>query len=278
MSQFSTVTTEAAARPALRVIELGVMSYGEVLELQRSLAKQRIAGEIAHDVLLLVEHPHVVTLGRAYKGSTLTASRQYLSSRGVELFEVERGGDVTYHGPGQLVGYPIFDLKRHRQDLHWYLRKVEESLIVALRAFGIEGWRNSGYTGVWVGDDARDKREDASGAGSVGSSPLDTPPRKIASIGVHARDWVTWHGFALNVSTDLSFFDLMVPCGIDQVRMTSIAKERASTEVGVAEVGRRVASAFAQVFDHQTEPITLGGDRSGLGLTESGDLGEKRTN
>src|SRR5204863_9075804 len=117
------------------------------------------------------------------------------------LFDVERGGDVTFHGPGQLVGYPIIDLKRHKQDLHWYLRQLERALISTLSDFGISAERNPGYTGVWTGG------------------------RKIASIGVHARDWVTWHGFALNVTTDLSYFDTIVPCGIDGVVMTSIEKQ-----------------------------------------------------
>lgn len=240
-------------RPELRVMELGLMPYAEALELQRSIAKQRIAGEITHDVLMLVEHPHVVTLGRSYKGATLTASPDLLRARGVEVFEVERGGDVTYHGPGQLVGYPIFDLKQHKQDLHWYLRQVEESLIVALRDYGLEGWRNTGYTGVWVGDPLGEHTTAAEpGAGPQPSGA--SGPRKIASIGVHARDWVTWHGFALNVTTDLSYFDLMVPCGIDQVHMTSVATERRDLSVGVAQVGQRVARAFAEVFAHQSEP------------------------
>lgn len=254
MTDSAAVLHEPTRRPALRVLELGVARYGEVLELQRSIARQRIAGEIDHDVLLLVEHPHVITLGRAYKGSTLTASPDFLREKGVELFEVERGGDVTYHGPGQLVGYPIFDLKQHRQDLHWYLRQVEEALIVALRGLGIEGWRNKGYTGVWVGP-----QPEGEGTAETGSSS----PRKIASIGVHARDWVTWHGFALNVITDLSFFDLMIPCGISQVNMTSVAEERPETATSVSDVGRRVARAFAEVFDHFPEPVSLGSDRIG---------------
>ena len=143
----------------------------------------------------------MVTLGRSSKHEHLLASPALLAARGVELHEVERGGDVTFHGPGQLVGYPIIDLKRHTQDLHWYLRQVEAALIRALAPFGIAGERNRGFTGVWTGG------------------------RKVASIGVHARDWVTWHGFALNVTTDLSYFDLMVPCGISAVEMTSVACE-----------------------------------------------------
>src|ERR1044072_1032059 len=126
------------------------MPYGEGPELQRNIARDRISGAIPQDVLLLVEHPPVVTLGRAAKEKHLVASPKFLQSKGVELFEVERGGDVTFHGPGQLVGYPIIDLKRHRQDLHWYLRKIEEALIVALAELGIAAGRNEGLTGVWT--------------------------------------------------------------------------------------------------------------------------------
>jgi lipoate-protein ligase B len=199
--------------------------YGEALELQRSIAKDRISGAIPQDVLLLLEHPPVVTLGRSSKEKHLMASPDFLASRGVELFEVERGGDVTFHGPGQLVGYPIIDLKRHRLDLHWYLRRIEEALIDTLADYDIPGERNPAYTGVW------------------------TRGTKIASIGVHARDWVTWHGFALNVTTDLSFFDLIVPCGIPGVVMTSIARELGAEEVSGQDVRDRVTAKFADVFD-----------------------------
>lgn len=194
------------ARPPLLVCELGTLPYADALDLQRSVARARSAGAIDADVLLLVEHPPVITLGRGSKDSHLVASPALLESSGVERFEVDRGGDVTFHGPGQLVGYPIFDLKRHKQDLHWYLRQLEEALIRGVAPFGIVGSRNPGYTGVWVND------------------------RKLASIGVHARDWVTWHGFALNVTTDLSWFDLIVPCGIVGVTMTSLAHEIAQTQ------------------------------------------------
>ena len=201
------------------------MPYGEALELQRSIARDRISGAISQDVLLLMEHPPVVTLGRSSKEKHLVASPEFLQTHGVELFEVERGGDVTFHGPGQLVGYPIIDLKRHRQDLHWYLRKIEEALINTLADYGIPGERNPSYTGVW------------------------TRGKKIASIGVHARDWVTWHGFALNVTTDLSFFDLIVPCGITGVVMTSIARELGSEEISAQDVRDRVSAKFAEAFD-----------------------------
>src|SRR5918992_1753397 len=185
----------------LWIVALGERPYGEVLDLQREMARVRISGELAQDVLLLVEHPPVVTLGRSAKERHLMLSRGALAARGIEVHEVERGGDVTFHGPGQLVGYPIVDLKRHRQDLHWYLRQVEEALIDALDDLGVVAGRHHGLTGVW------------------------TSGRKIASIGVHARDWVTWHGFALNVTTDLTYFDLIVPCGIQAVTMTSVARE-----------------------------------------------------
>jgi len=179
----------------LEVVEAGVVPYAEALAWQRSLAQARIEGRLPHDVLLLLEHPAVVTLGRNSRAA-------HLRGEGVAVFEVERGGDVTYHGPGQLVGYPILDLTGYRQDLHWYLRTLEQALIDALTELGIPAERHAGYTGVW------------------------TTGRKIASIGVHVKQWVTWHGFALNVTTDLSAFDRIVPCGIPGVVMTSLARER----------------------------------------------------
>jgi lipoyl(octanoyl) transferase len=214
----------------LWVVDLGTVPYGEALELQRSLARERISGAIPEDMLLLLEHPPVVTLGRSAKARNLVSTADFLTSRGVELFEVERGGDVTFHGPGQLVGYPIIDLKRHKVDLHWYLRQVEEALIRTLAAYSIPAERNVGFTGVW------------------------TKGRKIASIGVHARDWVTWHGFALNVNTDLSYFDLIIPCGIDGVTMTSIDKEidhsdSQLTKPTVEAASEIVARTFGELFD-----------------------------
>lgn len=219
--------------PSLHIVRLGTRAYAEVLELQREIARARISGAIAEDVLLLVEHPPVVTLGRSAKDCHLAVSPELLAARGVDLFEVERGGDITFHGPGQLVGYPIVDLKRHRQDLHWYLRQVEESLIRGLAPFGVHGSRVPGLTGVWVEQD---------------TAGLPHAPRKIASIGVHARGWVTWHGFALNVHTDLSYFDLMVPCGIQGVTMTSVALESAQDNPSFAAVADAVAGAVAEVF------------------------------
>ena len=218
----------------LLVANLGLRPYAEVLELQRDMARARISGELPQDLLLLVEHHPVVTLGRSAKEQHLVVPRGLLAHRGVELFEVERGGDVTFHGPGQLVGYPIVDLRRHKQDLHWYLRQLEEALIRAVAHYGITAERNAPYTGVW------------------------TRGRKLASIGVHARDWVTWHGFALNVTTDLSYFDLIVPCGIQSVTMTSIEREIVGTasNPSVSEVGSVVAASFGDVFS--LEPRHVG--------------------
>ena len=208
----------------LLIRDLGLAPYDDVWALQKELARQRIAGELAHDTLLLVQHPPVVTLGRSTKGDNLNISDALLVARGVERFDIERGGDATFHGPGQLVGYPIIDLRQHTQDLHWYLRQVEESLIVALAEVGLAASRVPKYTGVWIED------------------------RKIASIGVHARDWVTRHGFALNVDTDLSYFDLFVPCGIANVVMTSTTRELGSAAPSLDAMKRFTTSAFGTVF------------------------------
>jgi lipoyl(octanoyl) transferase len=219
----------------LWVADLGRQPYAETLDLQRELARARITGELAQDVLLLVEHPPVVTLGRSAKEGNLVVGRGALAGRGIEVHEVERGGDVTFHGPGQLVGYPIVDLRRHKQDLHWYLRQLEEALIRAVGQYGIAGERNPAYTGVW------------------------TAGRKLASIGVHAREWVTWHGFALNVATDLSFFDLIVPCGIQAVTMTSVERELGGVGAPtLSEMGSTVASAFGDVFSLDPHDIGAG--------------------
>ena len=245
----------------LSVVRLGSVPYGEALELQRQVAQQVITGSIDSDVLLLLEHPPVVTLGRSSKSAHLVASRELLATRGVELFEVERGGDVTFHGPGQLVGYPIVDLKAppHKRDLHWYLRQVEEALIRALGRAGIDGTRSDGYTGVWVSDHGRRQTlpasDDLRGQGGLPEGATADrhgttgPQRKIASIGVHARDWVTWHGFAINVTTDLSFFDLIVPCGIQGVQMTTVSRELGATSrVSVPEFADYVVAAWSDVF------------------------------
>jgi len=207
------------------------MDYDDALALQRETARRRISGDEPNDVLLLVQHPPVVTLGRSAKLSNLLSTPDVLSALGIQLREVERGGDVTVHEPGQLVAYPIVDLKQHKRDLHWYLRQVEEAIILALRQYGLEAVRVPGLTGVWI--------EDATGQ------------RKLASVGVHARDWVTWHGVALNVENDLSTFSHTVPCGIDGVAMSTVALEcrrRGLEAPTLQHVSSAVAGAFTDVF------------------------------
>jgi lipoyl(octanoyl) transferase len=212
------------ARP-LDVRRLGLISYADALELQADLVARRRAGEIP-DTLLLLEHPHVITLGSGAHEENVLVSPQERAARGIELFETGRGGDVTYHGPGQLVGYPILDLKPDRQDLHRYLRDLEEMLIGVLGEFGLEGSRKEGLTGAWVGD------------------------RKVAAIGVRVSSgWITSHGFALNVSTDLSFFGAIVPCGIRDHGVGSISGETGRA-VAMAEAEAAVVRQMGRIFGH----------------------------
>jgi lipoyl(octanoyl) transferase len=209
----------------LDVLRLGRIAYADALELQNQLVAQRRAGEIP-DTLLLLEHPHVITLGSGAHEENVLVSAEERAERGIELFETGRGGDVTYHGPGQLVGYPILDLKPDRQDLHRYLRDLEEMLIGVLGEFGLRGSRKEGLTGVWVDD------------------------RKLAAIGVRVSSgWITSHGFALNVATDLSFFGAIVPCGIRDHGVGSIAEE-VSRPVTLAEAEDAVVRQMARVFGH----------------------------
>ena len=208
-------------------VPLGRRGYREVLELQRTLCRQCVAGALRDDLLLLVEHDPVVTLGRGTRPGSLTLSREALEARGIELFEVERGGDATLHAPGQLVGYPILDLSGWRRDLHWYLRQLEEVLIRGLGALAIGEERNPGKTGVW------------------------TSGRKIASIGIHVKQWVTMHGFALNVLSDLALFDLIVPCGIAGVQMTSVAREVGAKDGLWPRAIDAVTAAFGAVFERE---------------------------
>jgi lipoate-protein ligase B len=222
----------------LDILDLGLTPYDVAWGLQKRAAAARMSGALDQDVLILVEHPPVVTLGRSTKPEHLLAPAEYLAACGIALHDVERGGDVTVHEPGQLVAYPIMDLKRHTKDLHWYLRQVEESVIRALGTFGLDSGRVAGRTGVWRSDAARQ--------------------RKLASIGVHAKDWVTSHGVALNVENDLSTFGHVVPCGIDGVEMTTVARECARASLpypGAASVRRAVAHAMAEVFGLTARPM-----------------------
>jgi lipoyl(octanoyl) transferase len=207
----------------IQVSELGTVGYARALDLQRGLVSRRRRGEIP-DQLLLLQHPHVITLGSSAREENILFDAEERAARGIELFETGRGGDVTYHGPGQLVGYPILDLKPDRQDLHRYVRDLEEVLIRAVADLGVDGWREEGLTGVW------------------------TEGGKVAAIGVRVSSgWITSHGFALNVSTDLSFFQAIVPCGIEDRPVTTLAKELDDTP-DWGRVRDSVLSAFADVF------------------------------
>ena len=208
---------------ALEVQDLGLVPYAEALALQSDLVGRRRAGDIP-DQLLLLQHPHVITLGTASSRAHIVADQSRLQELGIDLVDVGRGGDVTYHGPGQLVGYPILDLEPDRKDVHRYLRDLESVLVHTLGEMGIQGEPVPDLTGVWVDG------------------------RKIAAIGVRVSSgWITSHGFALNVSNDLSFFETIVPCGIQDVSVTSVSQEL-GRPVGVPDILGIVSRAFSEVF------------------------------
>jgi lipoyl(octanoyl) transferase len=210
------------------VVDLSLVPYAPAYELQQRLVAARKAGAIP-DVLLLCEHPHVITLGRNGKREHLRASDHLLRQMNVEFHATDRGGDITYHGPGQLVGYPILNLAEIRRDVAWYVRGLEEAMIRATASFGIAARRVPGLTGVWV---------DVPGA----------RPEKLAAIGVHLSRWVTSHGFAYNISTDLRYFDLIVPCGIPDKKATSLER-LLGRAVKREEVGLEIVARLGEVFD-----------------------------
>jgi lipoyl(octanoyl) transferase len=209
----------------LRVLDAGLVRYADALEMQARLVDERKRGE-GVDTLLYVEHPHVVTLGRNAKEQHVLASPEVLARTGIDFHETDRGGDVTYHGPGQIIGYPILDLREWRRDVRAYFRGVESALIDALSQFGIGAQRNPepGYEGVWVGD------------------------AKVAAIGVHISRWITSHGFALNLDTDLKYFRYIVPCGLTKpvCSMRSLGSKATRDEVQSA-----IAVSFAKTFNYE---------------------------
>jgi lipoate-protein ligase B len=213
-------------KPICWVVNLGLLPYGPACALQSRVVQARKAGAIP-DVLLLCEHPHVITLGRNGKHEHLRASERLLAQMSITFHATDRGGDITYHGPGQIVGYPILDLAQHRRDVRWYVNQLEEVMIRASADFGVTARRVADRHGIWV----------------------DTPSgeEKLAALGVHLSRWVTSHGFAYNVSTDLRYFDLIVPCGIAGKRATSLERvlDRA---VKMEEVRPKLVSHFADVF------------------------------
>jgi len=230
-------------------IDLGFIGYAEAYALQRRVVAARKA-EAIQDVLLLCQHPHVITQGRNGKREHLLAGEQVLRQKGVEFYETSRGGDVTYHGPGQMVGYPILNLAAIRRDVVWYVRMLEEVMIRASADFGVTAARETGKTGVWVAP-SEELRQSAQRTQSSQSSP-----EKLGAIGVHISRWVTSHGFAYNVSTDLRFFDLIVPCGIAGRKATSLEK-LVGHGVDSGEVAPRLAQHFSRVFNLDMQTSSL---------------------
>jgi lipoyl(octanoyl) transferase len=208
----------------IEIRDIGTLDYHAALALQESLVSARKAGEI-QDQLIFVEHPHVVTMGRNSKVSNILASPEVLQATGIALHETNRGGDVTYHGPGQLVGYPILDLNLYKRDVRWYVCAIEKAIIATLAEYGLHGEHIDGLTGVWV-----------SGA-------------KIAAIGVHISRWITSHGFALNIDTDLTYFQYIVPCGLTKP-VTSLRALGVSTTR--ADVIGRFSNHFSNIFDRES--------------------------
>lgn len=230
---------------SIRLVNLGLVPYADALAIQHQLVGARKRGE-GQDTLLLLEHPPVFTLGRNAQAEHILASREFLDEVGIEVHRVERGGDVTYHGPGQLVGYPILDLHNYRLDVGWYVRSLEDVLIETLRGFGLaahragldaNGKRDPKLVGVWIENPTTDPSE-----------KKIHPEAKIAQIGARIESWVTYHGFALNVDPQMEHFDYIVPCGIPDKPVTSLARALKGS-ISMDDVRARAAQAFAQVFD-----------------------------
>jgi lipoyl(octanoyl) transferase len=241
-----------SAKRVLRVLRLGRVEYQDGLALQAQMARARRAGTVP-DVLLLLEHPPTVTLGRGARAANILASPEQLARAGVGMFETDRGGDVTYHGPGQLVGYPILDLAGPRADVRAYVRSVEEGLIRALASFGLTAGRLPRWPGVWLGEEGVDAR-------------------KIAAIGVHIARWITTHGFALNVAPSLEDFQLIIPCGIEEAGVTSMAGElhHAPAADGVQTA---VARAYGAVWESEVEEAVPSMHTVSVAITRPGSAG-----
>ncbi|MFC1714149.1 lipoyl(octanoyl) transferase LipB [Candidatus Poribacteria bacterium] len=207
----------------LNLVKLGIVDYGPAHRLQERLVQEHIQGNGSNSLLLLQHNP-VITIGRSGSRDNILASRSALAAAGIDIYEIERGGDVTYHGPGQLTGYPIINLRYFKKDVHWYLRQLEETIIKVLAEYSIIGTRMDGYTGVWVGNE------------------------KVAAIGVAIRRWITYHGFALNVHPDMSHFQMIRPCGITDKGVTSIER-LLGHRVDMDGVIDKTASAFAEVMN-----------------------------
>lgn len=206
--------------------DLGLIDYKQAWDLQKEIFNRRHRDEI-DDTFFLLEHPHTYTLGKVAERKNLISSEEQLKELGVTVYDIDRGGDITYHGPGQIVGYPIIKLSDWKEDTHQYLRGLEEVIIQTCREYGLETERNSKYTGVWVGE------------------------RKIAAIGIKVSRWITMHGFAFNVNTDLSFFGGIIPCGIKDKDVTSLQREL-GREINIDEVKNKLTEKFTEIFDYNS--------------------------
>jgi lipoyl(octanoyl) transferase len=208
----------------LKYCDLGLIDYKEAWDLQKHIFELRLQKKI-NDIILLLEHPHTYTLGKVADGKNLTSSKEYLNRKKISVYNIDRGGDITYHGPGQIVGYPIIDLNEWQNDAHKYLRALEEVIIKTCAHYGITAIRDPKYTGVWIEN------------------------RKIAAIGIKISRWITMHGFAFNVNTDLSLFTGIIPCGIVDKEVTSLQKELSMT-VPIPEVKEIILRNFKEVFGY----------------------------
>lgn len=240
------------------VVDLGLISYAPACEFQHSLVQARKEGTIP-DVLLLCEHPHVITLGRNGKRQNLRATDRLLAQMNVEFHPTDRGGDITYHGPGQIVGYPILDLAEHRRDVRWYVGQLEEVMIRATAEYGIQASGVECKHGIWV-------RSPEAAGGTAGVAANAGDEEKLAALGVHLSRWVTSHGFAYNVSTDLRYFDLIVPCGLAGARTTSLERILRRT-VDFAEAKAHLVAHFGDVFHREMENVTRAELAAVLGRT-----------
>lgn len=208
----------------LNYLDLGIVDYQEAWDLQKEIFQLRYEEKIP-DTLILLEHPHTYTLGKVADKENLVGDSEYLSKKNIKVYDIDRGGDITYHGPGQIVGYPIINLNDWRKDTHKYLRGLEEILIQTCAEYGLTGTRNSAYTGVWIED------------------------RKIAAIGIKVSRWITMHGFAFNVNTDLELFNGIIPCGIKEKGVTSLSKETGNP-IELHEVKQKILNHFTEFFDY----------------------------
>ena len=224
----------------IQLVEFPIKDYKETWDFQEELFRKILdikinnrrneANQITPNYLILLEHPHVYTLGKSGDISNLLINEKELRQKGAEFYKINRGGDITYHGPGQLVGYPILDLENFFTDIHKYLRLLEEMVILTLAEYGIKGERSKGETGVWI--------------------DVGTPfARKICAMGVRASRWVTMHGFAFNVNTDLSYFENIIPCGIKNKAVTSLQKELGGSPINFSTVRKRLLANFMELFE-----------------------------